>query len=128
MSIATNSNFRCYIFCHSYLSSIQKGVQASHCVAELSLLNHPIFDIWAKTDKTMILLEGGTCDDLKSILTTFEQDYIGPSAAFFEDSSLNNMITSVGIIVSDQYWKRDDMITSIISPSMQIIHDGKLAK
>tara|TARA_Y100001973_G_C5182760_1_gene325895 strand:+ start:712 stop:1116 length:405 start_codon:yes stop_codon:yes gene_type:complete len=64
--------YSCYVFVHTHLSAIQKGVQAAHAVAEL--VNHetklPIenqsvgFDQWIKKDKTMIFLDGGNTKQL----------------------------------------------------------------
>ena len=65
---------RAYFFTNRYLSSIQHGIQTAHCVAELFVkYNHEVFSntvqdgqlySWAENDKTIIVLNGGSNEDL----------------------------------------------------------------
>ena len=85
------------------MSQLQLGLQTAHCVAEMSMQKHEMFEIWAKMHKTIVILNGGNCESLKNL-----RDYLNhpmnlfPHASFEEDeASLNGAITSVGIILPE---------------------------
>lgn len=116
---------RFYGLTHFMLSSIQQGLQAAHCIADMFVrYQHTksdtirnMLDQWAKYDKTIILLNGGNCADLYSkylairrICETLQYPY----EMFSEDQqSLNNAITCVGLIVPETIYKMEtDLITS----------------
>jgi hypothetical protein len=104
--------YRAYFFGNFYLSSIQQGIQAAHCMAEM-FLHYGIKDyynqftvmgIWANYDKTMICLNGGEATNLENIyneIIPIAHILELPFAKFKEDSGLNNALTCVGIIVPD---------------------------
>jgi hypothetical protein len=107
---------RAYFFVNSWLSGIQKGLQAAHCVAEMAmnlsendwkqLEEHAYID-WALNHKTIIILEGGSHSDLENIERVFN-DQTNPYiwASFSEDEeSLNNSMTCVGIIISEKLYE-----------------------
>jgi len=97
---------RVYVFCHSFLSGIQKGIQAAHSVAELGHMagdSGPYVD-WVKNHKTLILLEGGSTLDLIKIRDSlYSEDPQNPPyhfAAFHEDAdSLNGSMTAVAVSI-----------------------------
>jgi hypothetical protein len=98
---------RAYFFGNYYLSQIQQGIQAAHCVGELfskygseqSNLNTALFD-WADQHKTLICLNGGNQADLQEVLELFKTQKQYPFAYFAEDKdSLNNALTCVGIVL-----------------------------
>ena len=106
---------RAYYFCNFYLSSIQQGIQASHCTAEMfvkyskpSVAKTKLYN-WAKKDKVMIVLNGGNCANLQSIydsLTSIAKRTSIPLAKFSEDTtSLNNALTCVGIVVEPKIYE-----------------------
>jgi len=103
---------RAYFFANMYLSGLQKGLQAAHCLAEISLsaqkvpkLNS-IYWRWATHHKTIIILNGGSSTDLTKLVrevkahTTLKL----PIGCFSEDSSLNYAMTCVGIIVPEKIY------------------------
>lgn len=123
---------RCYTFGNYYMSSIQQGIQAAHCVAELFIKykeidlydyclstgqNPPsllvcvaekadmLFD-WAKNHKTMICLNGGALGDLKDIgelMKDSENKY--PWSTFYEDEySLGGILTNVAIVLPEKIY------------------------
>jgi hypothetical protein len=112
---------KAYFFTHSYLSSIQKGIQAAHCLAEMALgcvsytgyTEHPNkkllggFKEWAEDHKTIIILNGGNCAALWDIWHTlckmqYDLHTEYPQDHFYEDgATLNQAITSVGIIIPE---------------------------
>lgn len=114
------SNYRFYSFTNMYLSSMQKGIQTAHAVSEMyinnknSKLHHfDVFNAWAYSDKTIVVLDGGNQQSLKGISSiignTCLNSYINedtlhnfPNADFYEDKdSLNGALTCVGVIVSE---------------------------
>jgi len=99
---------RAYFFVNSWLSSIQKGIQVAHCVAEISSQSATIaceemFLEWVQKFKTIIVLEGGSQENLKEIealIDSINHDY--PWAIVYEDEeSLNGAATCVGIILPE---------------------------
>lgn len=108
----TENEYRGYFFGNFYLSQIQQGIQAAHCLQNMatrynqfsSSMAAKMFLDWCKHDKTMILLNGGAQADLKklaaefSLLTAAGTAY---PACYFEEeeSALNGAVTSVGIVL-----------------------------
>lgn len=108
---------RGYFLCNYYLSSIQQGIQAAHCVADM-FVRYSEFQgrqetemlyTWARDHKTMVLLNGGNHDNLISNYHTISRlcTSLGyPFAAFDEDEvSLNNATTCVGLIVEPHIYQ-----------------------
>jgi len=102
---------RAYFFGNMYLSSIQQGIQAQHCTAELfckystmstgdSIQNSMLYD-WAKDHKTTILLNGGGTQDLYDIQGLLSLHYNPyPWAYFHEDEiALQSALTCIGLIL-----------------------------
>lgn len=107
---------RAYFFTNYYMSSIQKGIQSLHCVADMfSYYEHndsspskydQLLD-WANYHKTAILLNGGNSKDLKEMYDKlhFAAKHTYPYGKFCEDEqSLNNAVTCVGILVPEKVY------------------------
>jgi len=103
---------RAYFFGNFYLSSIQQGIQAGHCIAELftkyqnvTQQNKMLFD-WAEEHKTMILLNAGHGDalfDISDFLNHIDNPF--PHARFNEsESALGGVQTVAGIILPDKIY------------------------
>lgn len=117
-----NQEYRLYTFVNFYLSSIQQGIQSAHVThslfvkykdAEIGTVTYNSEDIlwdWAKNDKTMIVLNGGAGPDIKSAFETISSlnithnGAILPIECFYEDASLDGMMTSFGIVVPPCYY------------------------
>lgn len=118
-----NHEFRLYTFVNFYLSSIQQGIQSAHVTHSLFVkypieagcdlegrLGSSILWDWAKNHKTMIVLNGGAGPDIRDAyeaLTHLQVDLEGeilPFECFFEDESLDCMMTSFGIVVPRCYY------------------------
>lgn len=95
---------RLYVFTNCYLSSIQKGIQTAHVVAEMAELADPVHDFhaWAQCHKTIIVLDGGNNYNLNSIskiLKTIDHNFFW--AEFREDEdSMGEMLTAVGVLLN----------------------------
>lgn len=113
---------RFYAAGNMYLSSIQQGIQAFHCLGEMvkGNSNNPLFQDWLHNHKTLICLNGGNNDSLNALYVLLrESEY--PVAKFHEDeSSMAGMLTSVGIIVPEKIYNTDtadiETALSILTP------------
>lgn len=111
---------RSYFFGNYYLSSIQQGIQAAHCVADMFVKycvnNHKLFNLmeWAEQHKTMVLLNGGNQQSLLDLQTFFQsEDNPFPWAPFYEDAqSLNSCLTTVGIVLPERIYETASLIRS----------------
>lgn len=115
---------RAYFFAHSYLSGIQKGLQAAHCLQEINrrckFLKSwtDILNEWARRHKTIVILNGGDAVVLDALITEMLQQpttHILPWGFFSEDKSLGYATTCVGVIVPDTVYDVDKVDTSNIS-------------
>ena len=115
---------RGYFFGNYYLSSIQQGIQAAHCTADMAMKysSHRGEDLeswqtycdWAQHHKTMVLLNGGNQASLNELAWFFNSvDNIFPWEQFFEDEqSLNGCLTCVGIILPERIYEAAVLIRS----------------
>jgi hypothetical protein len=92
-----------------YLSSIQQGIQAFHCLGEMTLehTGNKMFEDWLSIHKTLICINGGNNESLNALYELLkESDY--PVAKFHEDNaSMGGMLTCVGIIVPEKIYSTD---------------------
>lgn len=113
-----NSEKRAYFWGNFYLSSIQQGIQALHCLGEMFVkygtnAQHDtaegaeredmLYD-WADHYKTVVVLNGGDSSDLMQLTANMAVDGNDlPWASWAEDyRSLKNAVTCVGIIVDEK--------------------------
>ena len=105
---------RFYAVGNMYLSSIQQGIQAAHCVAEMMASENlhrertlSIID-WAHDHKTIICLNGGNNKSLNDFYDLVRYQSQFPVARFYEDDeSLGGLLTCVGIIVPEKIYNAD---------------------
>lgn len=131
--------YRFYGFGNYYLSSLQQGLQAGHCVAELFVQNVDeknksaiVYD-WAANHKTMVLLNGGNSGSLQELYDFFSQlkrDGMDlPFVKFHEDQvSLGGALTYVGMIVPSYIY--DLAVTyrgQLVDPNRKANWDEQLA-
>lgn len=99
------------------LSPIQQGIQYGHAVVEYAQANFAQGDyqMWAKRDKTFIILNGGTTNSRR-----FDGDYIGSlnkhkvelsksgiKIADFHEPDLGDQLTAVVFLVDDRVFDRE---------------------
>jgi hypothetical protein len=101
---------RFYSAGNMYLSSIQQGIQAAHCVGEMTLehTGNTMFEDWLSIHKTLICLNGGNNKSLNEFweLVRYQKQF--PVAKFHEDEqSMAGMLTCVGIIVPEKIYGAD---------------------
>jgi hypothetical protein len=112
---------RFYALTNMYLSSIQNGIQPLHVLGEMftkytveSPQKSALFD-WAENHKTVIVLNGGTTDDLIYAGEIIAQSGM-PYASFYEPG-ISKALTSIGVIVPELCYnnKVDDVSVPIES-------------
>ena len=93
-----------------YLSSIQHGIQALHCLQEInnSYPKHQMLDEWANEHKTVYVLNGGTSFEMNDLVHFFKHESNTLPWAVFHEPSLDNSLTCIGIIVPDDIYNRPD--------------------
>jgi len=123
-----NEPTRTYVLCHTWLSPIQKGVQATHAVADMiarhskiiveeanQLYYQTVLGKWVYGDKTLILLEGGNSQELSDFYSLLTNSYITGHrvdnkdkiffSKFHEDTeSLNSSITAVAVVLPESIY------------------------
>ena len=105
---------RAYFLTNMYLSPIQHGIQAAHCLQEINnnFPKNKILKDWAENHKTMYVLNGGTSEQMREMFYLFEHKSNNLPWATFYEPSLDNALTCIGIIVpetvynpSEEEWK-----------------------
>lgn len=94
--------YRMYCFVEKHLSPIDKGIQAAHSIVEYSNLYCENVDyvIWSYSDKTIVLLNGGSVTDLCDICKELDEWNINFS--IFREEDLGSIVTSVAVLVDDR--------------------------
>ena len=102
---------RMYCLVLRQLNSIQKGVQAAHSIVEYIDAMDELDDNadalkhWMDEDKTLIMLDGGTCPDMKETMRLFDENNI--QFAAFHEEDLNGLVTSIAVLASERVWNRE---------------------
>lgn len=105
---------RFYSIGNMYLSSIQQGIQAFHCLGEMTIkydapelaVDSKFYD-WLDNHKTLICLNGGNNERLNDFYTFLNSSTYNPYpyTKFHEDdASMGGMLTCVGIVVPEQIY------------------------
>lgn len=116
-------NYYLYTWPLSFLSDKQKGIQSLHAAIELYKTNPKIFRRWINTTNTIRMLDGGNCVKLSAIIDELFElvtDMNLPVCnfqyeTFFEDESMNEMVTCVACIVSDDLLENNVKIKNFFS-------------
>ena len=106
---------RFYAAGNMYLSSIQQGIQAFHCLGEMvgkyssskigEVHANTVFHEWLTDHKTLVCLNGGNNASLTEFYNLICDNPLYPVAKFHEDEqSMGGMLTCVGIIVPERIY------------------------
>lgn len=112
---------RFYAMGNQYLSSIQQGIQAFHCLGEMvnkypasrigEVHANTVFHEWLNDHKTLICLNGGNnakLTEMWDFLQGAHHKNSYPWALFHEDdASMGGMLTCVGIVVPEEIYGID---------------------
>lgn len=98
--------YRMYSLVLRQLNPIQKGVQTTHAAIEYAntYFKTAEYQSWSNFDKTLIMLDGGTYQEMMKILETLETSRC--KYQFFEEEDLNNMVTSLIFIADERVWDK----------------------
>jgi len=116
-----------YIFTLDHLSTVQKGIQAAHVVAELmNDDSHPEHDRdvteWATDHKTIIMVKGGNHESMIRLLGQAQNQNL-PHAYFVEDArTLGGLLTAVAILVRpNDYYTSTGLVNQIQHAQMVVV-------
>ena len=127
---------RAYFFGNMYLSSIQQGIQAAHCVAEMFMKygaldreakshqgcegsqGHAILEHWAREHKTMVLLNAGYSQEIRGLVEYFNMpENPLPWEPFCEGKdALDGALTCVGIILPEEFYEGAKEVREFAGP------------
>lgn len=109
---------RCYHLSNMYLSSIQAGIQSSHCQMELfvkyqevSRQKNQLYD-WAVDHKTMIVLNGGYLSTMQEALEFLNNSANPYPWTFFNESeeAMGGMLTNIAIVLPEKIYETSALI------------------
>jgi len=94
-----------------HLSGINKAVQTSHCSIEYAIKyqNEPDFLKYSTIDKTIVMLDGGTHQDMVETQKLLEES--GVKHGYFLEPDINNAMTAICFLVDERLWKRELYMT-----------------
>lgn len=98
---------RMYAMVLRQLNPMQKGIQALHAVVEYAqnYFTTDEYQQWAKNDKTMIVLDGGTSIELADVIK--QLDEIDYTYAVFKEPDLYDQVTAIAFLVPETVWDRE---------------------
>ena len=96
-----------YGFVPYNISEIQKGIQFGHGVVEYAqkYFNEPNYQEWAESNKTFIILNGGTSATMREKAITLNEERI--NNAHFIEPDLNEMMSAVVFLVDSRVYDRE---------------------
>lgn len=103
-----NREYRMYCLVMYNISTMQKGVQAAHACLEYAnhFHNEEDFKQYVEKDKTMIILDGGTSDDMLNIKQLLSNNYI--KHASFIEPDLNKAMSAICFLADERVWNRKE--------------------
>ena len=117
---------RMYSLVLRQLNAIQKGVQTTHGVVEYAnkYSSDEEYRQWAETDKTLIMLDGGTYQEMVRIYDTLKE--LGMKFADFQEPDLNYLTTSITFLADERVWNREQYPSWESLPQCPCIIDGNM--
>lgn len=101
--------YRLYAFVEKHLSPLDKGIQVAHSIVEYSnkYVNTDEYKQWANTDKTIVVLNGGSVKDIEELIKTFKENQI--KYAVFQEPDMGGVVTSLCLIVDSNIYEFDTL-------------------
>ena len=96
--------YRMYCLSERHLSGIQKAIQAAHAIVEYGMryVDAEWYRQWGNQDKTIIVLDGGTVQDMMYIVDTLNE--LKVQFATFKEPDMGWMLTSIAFIADERVW------------------------
>ena len=117
---------RMYSMVLRQLNPIQKGVQTTHGVVEYAnkYASDEEYKQWAETDRTLIVLDGCTCQEMVRIYDTLKE--LGIKFADFQEPDLNYLTTSITFLADERVWNREQYPSWESLPQCPCSIDGNM--
>ena len=117
---------RMYSMVLCQLNPIQKGVQTTHGVVEYAnkYSSDEEYRQWAETDKTLIMLDGGTYQEMVRIYDTLKE--LGMKIGEFQEPDLNYLTTSITFLADERVWNREQYPSWETLPQCPCTIDGNM--
>ena len=117
---------RMYSLVLRQLNPIQKGVQTTHGVVEYAnkYSSDEEYRQWAETDKALIVLDGGTYQEMVRIYDTLKE--LGMKFADFQEPDLNYLTTSITFLADERVWNREQYPSWESLPQCPCAIDGNM--
>ena len=117
---------RMYSLVLRQLNPIQKGVQTTHGVVEYAnkYASDEEYKQWAETDKTLIVLDGGTYQEMVRIYDTLKE--LEMKFADFQEPDLNYLTTSITFLADERVWNREQYPSWESLPQCPCSIDGNM--
>lgn len=117
---------RMYSMVLRQLNPIQKGVQTTHGVVEYAnkYASDEEYRQWVETDKTLIMLDGGTYQEMVRIYDTLKE--LGIKIGEFQEPDLNYLTTSITFLADERVWNREQYPSWETLPQCPCSIDGNM--
>lgn len=117
--------YRMYCINIRHLSGVNKAVQANHSSVEYvwKYKNEKYLEHYINEDKTTIMVDGGTHQDMCDIQQTLKT--AGINHTYFIEPDLNNCMTAITLVADERVWDRENYMSYKDFVDMQMIEDGK---
>jgi len=98
--------YRMYCINLRHLSGINKAVQANHAsvLYTWKFKNEPYMEQYVNIDKTTIMVDGGTHQDMVEIQRQFEE--AGIHHTYFIEPDLNFCMTAITVVADERVWDK----------------------
>lgn len=99
--------YRMYCLSERHLSIAQKTIQAAHAIVEYSLKygDTEEYKRWAEYDKTIIVLDGGTTQEMVEDIRKLSE--IRHNYEIFAEPDMGNFITSIAFLADERVFDYD---------------------
>lgn len=103
--------YRMYFLVLRHLSGINKAVQTSHAIAEYSFRYHNYTDFqdYVTKDKTIVMLDGGTHQDMVESQRILKEN--GIKHSYFLEPDINDAMTAICFLVDERIWNRENYLS-----------------
>ena len=118
---------RMYSLVLRQLNPIQKGVQTTHSVVEYANKygSDKEYRQWAETDKTLIILDGSTFQEMEDIYESLKE--WGVKFSKFQEPDLNYLTTAITFLVDERVWNRVLYPSWENLPQYPLVIDGNMS-
>lgn len=120
--------YRMYCLAERHLSPMQKAIQSAHAIVEYIGNSTPMDDTakalsqWMDKDKTIIILDGGTSDDMTAALTTLKDNDI--HFAEFLEPDMGGFCTAICFLADERVYDNETFGWNYDDYAMRVCDNG----